>query len=95
MVKALVAAAVAAGIVLIIIGAVSGSVVLAIVGDVLVVGGVLMYWAVKRGGGPRPGLGSGQVVEPEATGQRIEEEPMPTAAENDVAGRDLDDNSER
>ena len=95
MVKALIAAVVVAGIVLIIIGAVSGEVALAIVGDVLVVGGVLMYWSVKRSAAPSAELRSEQVAEPEPPGQRVEEESMPTAVENDAGGRDLDNNSER
>ena len=84
MVKALIAVGVGAGIVLNIIGAVRGGIVLAIVGDVLVVGGILMYWAVKRSAVlPSPNLGPEQVVQPEATGQRIEEETELTNVEDD------------
>ena len=93
MVKALNAAVVVAGIVLIAIGAVAGGVALAIVGDVLVVGGVLVYWAMKRSAGPFPDLGTEGAMEREVPGQRVEEELIPTAVENGPGGSDSEDNT--
>ena len=93
--KLLIAAVVVAGIVLIIIGAASGGIVLAIVGDVIVVGGVLVYWSMKRSDAAYPGVEREQAVESEPRGQRIEEERIPTAVENEAGGRDLEDSSER
>ena len=96
MVKVLIVAVLGAGMVLNITGAVRGGIVLAIVGDVLVLGGILMYWAVKRSAVlPSPNLGPEQVVQPEATGQRIEGEPEVTVVENEEGGSDFNNSLER
>ncbi len=46
------------GIALIILGALAGRVTILIIGDILTVGGILLYWAVKKGM-PPPALGGG------------------------------------
>ena len=37
------------GVALIIVGAIAGSITIAIVGDILAIGGILLFWAVKKG----------------------------------------------
>ena len=37
------------GIALIIVGAIAGSMTIAIIGDILAIGGILLFWAVKKG----------------------------------------------
>ena len=39
----------AVGIALIIVGAIAGSITIAIIGDMLAIGGILLFWAVKKG----------------------------------------------
>ena len=58
MLKALTAIILVVGIVFIILGAVIGNTPLAIVGDVMVVGGVLMSLFLRRLTSPRSGSGS-------------------------------------
>ena len=54
MLMALNAAILTAGIVLAIVGVVIGGIIYTIVGDVLVVGGVLLFFVFRRKGSPSP-----------------------------------------
>ena len=92
MVRALNAPIIVAGIVLIIVAVASSGVALIVVGDLLVVGGVLMYWAMKQSAAPIPDLGTEQAMEREVPGQRVEEELIPTAIENGPGGQRPEDN---
>lgn len=56
MLKALTAVALVAGIALAIVGAVGGGIAFTIVGDVLVVVGVVQFLIARRGGLPTSGL---------------------------------------
>ncbi len=56
MLKALTAVALVAGIALAIVGAVGGGIAFTIVGDVLVVVGVVLFLIARRGGLPTSGL---------------------------------------
>ena len=65
----------AVGIALIIVGAVAGSITIAIIGDMLAIGGILLFWVVKEGMLPSALGGS--------AGSRA-------AATSDAAGEDND-----
>ena len=49
------------GIALIIVGAIAINMAIVIVGDILVIGGILLFWAIRRGMLP-PALGGSQSV---------------------------------
>ena len=68
------------GIALIIVGAIAINMAIVIVGDILVVGGILLFWAIKKGMLP-PALGGSAVPQVPAPGD--------AARENDDSRRDV------
>ena len=67
------------GIALIIVGAIAINMAIVIVGDILVVGGILLFWAIRKGMLP-PALGGSGVPQVPATSD--------AARENDDSRRD-------
>ncbi len=68
------------GIALIIVGAIAINMAIVIVGDILVVGGILLFWAIKKGMLP-PALGGPPVPQVPATSDAAREDDERNRAE--------------
>ena len=68
------------GIVLIIVGAIAINMAIVIVGDILVIGGILLFWAIRKGMLP-PALGGSAVPQVTATGDAAREDDERNRAE--------------